>query len=98
MSIGRGLLRFWLIGTVLWVAYWAYQYATNCDFTAGLVVCKPNSILFDRFWSAGLVHNRNNDPWQTYWDLIECLIEIPIFVLAVGIVAKWAIRGFRSDP
>jgi hypothetical protein len=97
MKIG-GIFRFWLIGTVLWITYWAYQYATNCEFTSGLVVCNSYSILFDRLWSAGILHNRNNYPWQTYWDLIECLIEIPMLALALGIAAKWVIRGFRSDP
>jgi hypothetical protein len=96
MNIGRGLFRFWLIGTAVWAIFWAYQYATNCDFEFGDVRCDPYSILFDRRWSAGIVHDRNNYPWQTYWDLIECLIEIPILTLALGIAAKWAIRGFRS--
>ena len=97
MDIGRGLFRFWLIGTGLWTIYWAYQYATNCHSTTELIVCDFDSILFNHRWSAGVAHDRNNDPWQTYWDLIECLIEIPLFVLGLGIATKWAIRGFRSS-
>ena len=97
MNIGRGLFRFWLIGTALWVIYWSYRCATNCSFTTELVVCGFDSILFNHHWSAGVVHDSNNDPWQTYWNLIKGLIEIPILVLFLGIAAKWAIRGFRSS-
>jgi hypothetical protein len=53
MNIGRGLFRFWLIGTALWVIYWSYRYATNCSFTTELVVCGFDSILVNHHWSAG---------------------------------------------
>jgi hypothetical protein len=43
MNIGRGLFRFWLIGTALWVIYWSYRCATNCSFTTEFVVCDFDS-------------------------------------------------------
>lgn len=78
----RGLVRLWLLASIVWAGYWLYKLQLACAFWYA-----P--------WCAAPAHvdwpNQN-----MALGLALVLLSGPMLLLLLGLFTAWAIRGFRA--
>jgi ABC-type Fe3+ transport system permease subunit len=88
MNVRRGLLRFWVIGSLL--------------FAAGVAVFNSSTITAE-FKKANdplapyIAEEGQGRPWSVIGQTAGLAVGVPIAVLLLGAMVGWAVRGFRSN-
>lgn len=78
----RGLFRLWLLASFLWAGYWIYRLQLSCA-----------------FWFAPWCDSPAHVDWPNgsmALGLALILLSGPVLLLAAGLGAIWAVRGFRA--
>jgi hypothetical protein len=78
----RGLIRLWLLASVLWAGYWVYKLQLSCAFW------------FAPWCESPLHVDWPNQSMALGLALI--LLSGPVLVLLLGLVTIWAIKGFLA--
>lgn len=104
MNWKRGLLRLWVIASVLWLLLAA----------AGVAVIsykeKPQEQHLTEEQLADCIMNEETSPWCKYakvefvtvwepppWHILASLALAPLLLLGIGSAGYWVARGFRSN-
>ena len=81
MNIKRGLLRIWVVASVVWIALCAMFLDFSCFYTTG-----P----WCEWWvKSPFLSN-------TYTQRIAVTFGAPLAVLLVGFAVAWAVKGFKD--
>ena len=78
----RGLVRLWLLASLLWAAYWLYNLQLACAFWFAPWCEAPAYI----DWPKG----------SMVLGLAMVLLSGPLLMLAMWWVTRWAVRGFLA--
>ena len=77
------MARLWLVVSVVWIAYWAWQVDIPCR--AGI------DLFGDKFWCKDPLA----EPIKVYTETAALLFGPPLLLGAVMLAAAWLIAGFR---
>jgi hypothetical protein len=82
MSARLAVIRLWIFGSISWIAFWIWNYATKC-------MRMDNAIL----WCPRTAGNgiRPTD----YFNLAVVMFGPPLATFAVGLLCFWAIKCSR---
>ena len=85
MNWQRGLLRLWLVLSVVWIVFVGWATNVKCAFG-------PVSVS----WGC---HGYGRDPyaWESAWPILVEVFGIPLAVLVIGAGLVWAMRGFKAN-
>jgi hypothetical protein len=88
MRIARGLLRLWLVTSVVWIGLISAVYWPIVSYEWKVFREKP--IMFDDLPDA---------PWAINWNathVAEAAFIPPVLVLVLGAAVAWVVKGFRA--
>ena len=94
MNWGRGLFRLWVVGALAWIAIWLvweWPLIKGGLACTGLIERVPN------WCAAPIVIPPGYKVVRSPWDIIfwSGLLLPPAALLALGLLMRWAFRGFR---
>lgn len=93
MNTQRGLLRIWMIASVIWIIYLAWDFWQSCRLIPGT-------------GRGALWCDTGQDDWLTELKNIGLMdygrgavmaLTPPIISLILGFAIAWTIKGFRKD-
>ena len=82
LGVRRGLLRLWMVGSAIWIAYWSWYFYWQCDWGQVFTCVAPPSLYPAYFTILGV---------------LQRLLAAPFLVLVVGLALDWAVRGFQKS-
>jgi hypothetical protein len=85
VSARRAAIRLWVVGSVVWIAFWLWNYGAKCIHTSkGALFCPDASgdalLRTDYLHAAGLIFGP------------------PVLCLIAGLLLLWAIRAGQYPP
>jgi hypothetical protein len=85
MNWQRGLLRLWLVLSVIWIIVVGWSENVRCAFGALSV-----------WWGC---HGYGRDPyaWESAWPTHVVVFGVPLAILVIGACLFWAMNGFKSN-
>ena len=95
MNVRRGLLRVWVLLSVVWVAGWAF-YVWESRLTATEDATGRQFVAYHIDFGRGWKEPKDFSATD-YLRVASIGIGFPVAVLGVGFAIGWAISGFRSN-
>jgi hypothetical protein len=91
INLARGLIRIWIVGTILWSSYWVFWYIDHCRFYPQQIAC----------WNSSRNYYYDNQEFPLAF--LGWTIGAPMMALLIGALAlwvgRWIAKGFRpSQP
>jgi hypothetical protein len=84
VSARRAAIRLWIVGSVVWVAFWLWNYTTRCIHTQkGVLFCPTAS---------GDTLQRTD-----YFHAAGFIFGPPVLGVVVGLFFLWAIRASQTS-
>jgi hypothetical protein len=78
------LLLLWMVGSLLWVAYWAWYFYSYCEFGVSFTCVMPNTL---------------EAVFYSIPNVLKRMLGAPVLVLIVWLVLDWAWRTYaRHKP
>lgn len=89
MSLRNGLLRMWMVGTSLWLAWQAWGVWQDWRWRTVVAPLEPGTFTLSPDEIRGLHVDH----------LSETLVIFgtPLLILLIGVLIDWTIRGFRAS-
>lgn len=91
MNWRRGLFRFWLTASVLWIVGWPTYVASTC-------VTFPENLIPKLYCRTGFgewLPALSDLGLRGYATIVSYDLGPPLAVLLIGVVAAWVISGFQ---
>ena len=96
MNYRRSLLRVGIGGTLCWIAFWIWHYATTCSLV-GMSGGHAISCRWETAEPGGMaVATRTAPALGVLWDMAARTIGIPGCVAVAGLAVYWVMQRFRS--
>jgi hypothetical protein len=91
MNWSRGLLRLWMVASLLWIGFWTYWRDVPC--ALGFNYFGAKWWCGDHFVAppAGYILDITGETFLI-------MLGVPLLVLVLGILARWIAEGFRTRP
>ena len=81
LSVQRILLLLWMVGSFLWVAYWAWYFYSYCEFGVNFTCVTPGTL---------------EAVFYSIPDILRRVFGPPALVVVVGLALNWAWRAYTG--
>lgn len=99
MNWSRGMLRAWIMFTVIWVGLSATKLVSDWP-VKGSSPYKPVDLSpndpFAKYAVVSLTETYNHDVRERLVEFAERGLTAPAILLAIGLAIAWVMRGFKS--
>ncbi len=96
-NIGRGMLRIWVVLTVLWIGgmgWYQYNDAHKVDKNGITIALSKGAEL--RIDENGISKSDDKDKEEAQMQRLAIVLLPPIFLLALFPIGCWLVRGFKT--